>query len=371
MQVFAIVIALVSAQNVVSGAYLRRGLITPLLESVPFSVDVKIGKGSDAMDVEPTPKDYSAVSSAVASWFDLNSQDFYSNSSDFQYVETTCEMKDDNLTSSNTNNVTAFVSDDQYQHKVSLGCEAKFDTMGKNETSGIPSPLTLVLNAVDAYPMVDFISGYFTPAMASGSAFEAARRVSLALMYSYTEATTTTTTSNTTTGTVPDTTMAPSSTDNAGSTAAPGGSTEGASDEVTIPLVLQWTIGAPNGEPLRKPTEEEFTAFVSDTQAFVTQALTDAFNIGDTNNVLPDFVSLDSTVRSKTYDESSPTEAHIIVVESVATFQLTPGTDTPPMWQWVGAMRNAGLELFRTSYLAEQPGIFQNPTSVSWKAIED
>ena len=377
----------------------HRWLTTP--NSVPFSLAVKIDQGSDKMDLVPTEADYSAVTSAVASWFDVESKGFYANSTGFRYVTTTCDTKDDGMPPG-FYNTSAEDYDDTFQYQLSLSCHAKFDSFQpEGESSNVPSPLDVVTDALNAYSMGGMMSDYFLPAMPPGSAFEHVRRIALILRYSFMTTAAPVPMSNTTVASgvpmpttpgtpatsappttgapvdpetppvssfpvVPETTPLPPATQRPPTA---GAMTEG--DIVTVPIILQWSLGAPNTEDLREPTDEEYGNFVTDAQSFVIHTLEKTFNLDDNSDELADFVSLENTVvRSKTYDATIADKPYAIVVESEASFQLTPGTTVPHMWAWVGALRNAGLNEFRTNYIAKRSGIFQNPMSVQWRALD-
>ena len=375
----------------------QRWLTTP--NSVPFSVAVNIGQGSDKMDLEPTAADYSAVTSAVVSWFDDESKGLYANATGFRYVSTACEIKDDGMLPG-FYNTSGDDYDDRFQYQLSLSCHAKFDSFQpEGEASNVPSPLDLVTDALDTYSLAGIMTDYFLPAMPPGGAFEHVRRVALILRYSFMATAAPVPMNNTTVVPMPTNPVVPSTNapETAGSTVDPGSTpvsaspvvpetnpmppvthspptTDGVATEgeiVTLPIILQWSLGAPNIEDLREPTEEEYSNFVSDAQDFVVNTFEKTFNLDDNSEELANFVSLDNAIaRSKTYDATIADKPYVIVVESEASFQLTPGTTTPPMWAWVGALRNAGLNEFRTNYISRREGIFQNPMSIQWRALD-
>ena len=360
----------------VIAAGIHRFLATP--ESVPFVVAVNIGKGSDEMNLEPTATDYNAVAASVVSWFDTESKVYYADFNSFSYESVACEIRD-NGKPVGFYDTNAADYDDRYQHQLTLDCHAKFNnTQPENEPSNVPSPLDVVSGALASYSMVDFMSVHFALAMPVGGAFDHARRVSLLLKYSIliTAAPTTSANSNSTTAPMNPLPYNNSMPHNSSPPTSPGANTSTsvpATGLVTVPMVLQWTLGPPNLQDLREPTDQEYTDFVSDTQTFLKNSMVQTFNLNDGNEQLADFVSVERTVvRSKTYNATSEDTPYKIVVEYETSFRTTPGTTSPPpMWQWVGALRIAGLTSFRTNYIEKRSGIFQNPRSIQWQALEE
>ena len=84
------------------------------------------------------------------------------------------------------------------------------------------------------------------------------------------------------------------------------------------------------------------------------------------------FTSAESTYTSKEFDANKQ-PPNTMMITTRLNFDLAPGQTSPPMWQWVLALRSEGLGKFRNEYLAPSSaaGVFQRPTSLAWKVIED
>jgi len=157
-----------------------------------------------------------------------------------------------------------------------------------------------------------------------------------------------------------------------------GSTGSGSGNTVTVPVYMEWSIVNPSGG--RKATAAEVNVFKAQADKWISDHIKGFYSGGSK----PTFTGMTSTVRSNEYYASpvannaagTPLFNHILLIESDLKFTKSSSSQaTPPMFEWVGILRNAGVGAvteFRDQYLrpASGSGIFREGVgSIQWRAL--
>jgi len=357
-----------------ASTYLRRSSSRDLQatrknEQVPFKATLDIRVSDKAAEITPAQANYDGLLAAFQSWFHENSVEFYTDNADFEgltYVETDCE-----LLQAEGNN-TSVVRQVDHQHSIAMLCESTFEV---EETTDAVSSITLAREASLNYDFRTFVSGWIVPLAPAGGVFRDSRSVKITMVGSQsnppgpstsTDSTTTLpTTTNTTNAniTISVPTIAPD-----GASSGNHSTNSGPTVLGTIDVILEWTMSVtPIVVRDRQPTQEEYDAFMEQSEAFIGDVFSKYFTPNQTE-VAHFTGNMNSTIRSTSFNASAE-HPHTIVIQSDVEFARQANEDFPSMILWVLALREEGVATFRTDYLGSEPGIFSDLSFIQWRAL--